>query len=69
MLCSFVEINTDTMTYRNSNMQHNLSLEDLSLCKKKIGKINQLTFGIMSFFKDEFSRLSKCSSATICFLT
>ena len=56
MLCSFVDINTDTMTYRNSNMQHNLSLEDLSLCKKKIGKINQLTFGIMLLYFKEHIR-------------
>ncbi len=52
MLCSFVKINTDTMIYRNNNMQHNLSLEDLSLCKTKKSKNNQLTFGIiLAYFK------------------
>ncbi len=35
-----------------NKMQYNLSLEDLTLCQKKKGKTNQLTFGIMlSFFK------------------
>ena len=28
-------------------MHCNLSLEDLTLCKKKKGKTNQLTFGVM----------------------
>ena len=53
VLYKLIEINTDTMIYKNNNMQHNLSLEDLSLCKKKIGKINQLTFGIMLLYFKE----------------
>ena len=33
-------------------MQYNLSLEDVSLCKTKNAKSNQLAFGVMlSFFK------------------
>ena len=35
-------------------MQYNLSLEDLSLCKRKKGKTNQLTFGIMLVYFREY---------------
>lgn len=35
------------MTSRNIEMYHNLSLEDLTLCKNKKGETNQLTFGVM----------------------
>ena len=46
-------------------MQHNLSLEDLSLCQTKKGKTNQLVFGIMLVYFKEYIQFPSNKVSTI----